>query len=196
MHISGSLQVPHRPARLSRYNPDKRESVSRLPPSFAVFFRHRLWRRSPTRRGGRITKAWCSNSPKEPVWNLAAGQMGILSTGGRVWNVFCFRGGSVTCWASGGGGGGGVCFWNGARLYPHAPASSKHHWLRDVYVMYTWEPMKTRIPRWDSGWSSTWDGLWRRNPCCTGLPLRLERQNCSFKLSGMAHVKRNHNGNA
>lgn len=66
MHISGSLQVPHRPARLSRYNPDKRESVSRLPPSFAVFFRHRLWRRSPTRRGGGSPKPGAQTPPKNP----------------------------------------------------------------------------------------------------------------------------------
>lgn len=43
---------------------------------------------------GGLTKTGCS-VPKKHGWNLAAGQMGILSTGGG-WNVF-FVGGSVMC---------------------------------------------------------------------------------------------------
>lgn len=50
--------------------------------------------------GGRLSIAECY-VPRKHGWNLAAGQMGILSLRGG-WNVFCV-GGSVMCWWDEGG---------------------------------------------------------------------------------------------
>lgn len=138
MHISGSLQVPHRPARLSRYNPDNRESVSRLPPSFVGFFRHRLWRRSPT-RGGEDHQSLVLKLPqKNPsgIWLRGRwvsfpqeGECGMCS----VFEEGVLRVERVVVVV--------VCAFetvpDSTPPLPPAPApnSSKHHWLRDVYVM-------------------------------------------------------------
>lgn len=69
------------------------------------------WWDRPAPSLGRLTKAE-HYVPRKHGWNLAPGQMGILSTRGG-WNVF-FVGGSVMCWRQEGGG----CIWAGAKLSP------------------------------------------------------------------------------
>lgn len=75
----------------------KKGSVS-APSIICSIFRPCWGRCGPSQ--GRFTKAQ-RYVPRKHGWNLAPGQMGILSSGGG-WNVF-FVGGSVMCWREEGG---------------------------------------------------------------------------------------------
>lgn len=114
------------------------DSLHRLP----CFFRQRLWRRSPTRgEGRRITKAWCSNSPppkkkknSSGIWLRGRwvsfpqeGECGMCS----VFEEGVLRVERVVAAAA-------ACAFetvpDSTPPPPADPNSSKHPWLRDVYV--------------------------------------------------------------
>lgn len=71
----------------------KRKTLAAAPSIICSIFHPCRGRRGPSQ--GRLTKAG-RYVPRKHGWNLAPGQMGILSTRGG-WNVF-FVGGSVMCW--------------------------------------------------------------------------------------------------
>lgn len=116
------------------------DSLHRLP----CFFRQRLWRRSPTRgEERRITKAWCSNPPPPPKKKTRL-EFGCGADGypfHRRESAECVLFSRRECYVL-------SEWWRRRRRRwcallkrcqtlpppPPVPNSSKHHWLRDVYV--------------------------------------------------------------